>query len=279
MTTMNRPQSQSDRDGGPPVRRWAPGRLEPAVEQAIARLARADDVQRIAIMPDVHLARGVCVGTAFATTRLVYPEAVGGDIGCGMATLALRADAADLATRDTLARLHSALGEHIPVIRHPSGRGRASAPDLRESGLSDPALAKVAARDGLVQFATLGRGNHFLEFQADDEGGLWIMVHSGSRAVGQAILTHHLQRAGARSAGLASLDTDTDAGQAYMNDLAWARAWARRNRAAMLHAAARAAAEALGARALETGDILDCDHNHARFEEHFGQRVLCTARV
>src|SRR5690606_4421656 len=59
-----------------------------------------------------------------------------------------------------------------------------------------------------------------------------------------------------------------------MNDLAWARAWARRSRAAMLKAAARAAADALGARAPETGPILDCDHNHARFEEHFGRRLL-----
>src|SRR5690606_24462233 len=189
---MSKSQSQSGRSAAPPVRRWAPGRLEPAVEQAIARLARADDVLRIAIMPDVHLARGVCVGTAFATSRLVYPEAVGGDIGCGMATLALRTEAGALESRDVLARLHAKVAEYVPVIRHPAGQGRRSAPDMKEADLSDPSLAKVAARDGLSQFGTLGRGNHFLEFQADDEGGLWIMVHSGSRAVGQAILAHHL---------------------------------------------------------------------------------------
>jgi tRNA-splicing ligase RtcB len=223
-------------------------------------------------MPDVHLARGVCVGTAFATTRLAYPEAVGGDIGCGMATVALCAGAGDLADGDALAKLHAKVGEYVPVIRHPSGPGRRSAPDMKEADLSDPALAKLAAREGLSQFGTLGRGNHFLEFQADADGGLWIMVHSGSRAVGQAILAHHLARSTARSAGLAALDTDTEFGQAYMNDLAWARAWARRSRRAMLEAAARAARDVLGARAEDA--ILDCDHNHARFEEHFGQRVL-----
>src|SRR5690606_32644475 len=141
---MSKPQSQSGRSAAPPVRRWAPGRLEPAVEQAIARLARADDVQRIAIMPDVHLARGVCVGTAFATSRLVYPEAVGGDIGCGMATLALRAEAAALAGRDTLGKLHAKVCEYVPVIRHPSGQGRRSAPDMKGTDLSDPVLAKLA---------------------------------------------------------------------------------------------------------------------------------------
>ena len=68
----------------PPIRMWLTAPLSHEVAEALGRLQRAPDVQRIAVMPDVHLANDICVGVVLATSRLIYPQAVGGDIGCGM---------------------------------------------------------------------------------------------------------------------------------------------------------------------------------------------------
>ena len=88
--------------------RWLAEPVSPEVEAALARLCAADDVQQVAVMPDVHLASDVCVGVALATTRLVYPAAVGGDIGCGVAALGFDLEAGALRVA-TAARLFEAL--------------------------------------------------------------------------------------------------------------------------------------------------------------------------
>jgi tRNA-splicing ligase RtcB len=182
----------SERKEAARVERWLAEPLPKDVALSIDRLASAEDVARVAVMPDVHLSGDVCVGLAVATTQLIYPAAVGGDIGCGMAAVALDADAGLLDGERAAARLLDALGKNVPAMRH----SRATMPDLPGSlqveSLSHPRLQKLLSRDGRVQFGTLGRGNHFLEFQADDEDRLWIMLHSGSRAMGQAITGHHM---------------------------------------------------------------------------------------
>ena len=173
------------------IDQWLCEPLPKDVAQSIERLSKADDVVRIAVMPDVHLSGDVCVGLAVATRRLIYPAAVGGDIGCGMAAVAVNSQA-DWLDETAAARLLAGLSRRVPAMRH----GRATMPALPDEQLarplSDPRLAKLLTRDGHVQFATLGRGNHFLEFQADQEDRLWIMLHSGSRALGQAITARHV---------------------------------------------------------------------------------------
>ena len=79
-----------------PIRSWASERLTAAIRQSLDRLARSDDVCHVAVMPDIHFGPGVCVGTAFATSELLYPDAIGGDIGCGMSAVAFDAFRADL---------------------------------------------------------------------------------------------------------------------------------------------------------------------------------------
>lgn len=113
------------------------------------------------------------------------------------------------------------------------------------------------------------RGNHFIELQRDDGGRLWAMVHSGSRGVGQAITEHHLARAS--PTGLGGLVED--AAQAYLSDVEWALGYARANRRWLLAAVAAAVERALGAAAVESS-FVDCEHNHARPEVHFGQTLL-----
>lgn len=252
----------------PPIRRWLTGPLPPDVAAALDRLARADDVRHVAVMPDVHLAADVCVGTALATSHLIYPAAVGGDIGCGLLALAFDGGADVLRGEDAAARVFDRLYATVPANRH---REPPPLPaDLDARPLSDPRLESVRRRDGRVQFGTLGRGNHFLEFQSDEDGRLWLAVHSGSRAVGQAVRDLHVGRAGAAGSRLVTLDADTPAGQSYLADAEWARAYADANRRAMAAATTQVIADLFGLRPLD-GSLITCDHNHVRRETHFGQ--------
>jgi tRNA-splicing ligase RtcB len=178
------------------IRQWHPGPIAPEISQALERLTQTEDVRYVAVMPDVHLAKEVCTGTVLATARRIYPQAVGNDIGCGMAALAFDCQAGLLAGEQPAARVLAGLYRTVPSLRHSRRTMLDRLPEeLALSELSHHRLEKEKNRDGRVQFATLGRGNHFIEFQADEQGVLWLMVHSGSRAMGQAITEHHLARA------------------------------------------------------------------------------------
>jgi tRNA-splicing ligase RtcB (3'-phosphate/5'-hydroxy nucleic acid ligase) len=244
--------------------------LSSDVEHALARLAEAPDVVHVAVMPDVHLAEEVCVGVAVATTRLVYPAAVGGDIGCGMAALRFEAPAAAL-TEARAARVLAALYERVPRGRQRRAGFRPWPPDLDPGQLSGPSLTALARTEGQAQLGTLGSGNHFIELQADDEDRLWLMLHSGSRAIGPAIRAHHAARAEPAGA-LRALDAETEAGPSYLADMAWALRYADANRGYLLEATADAVRVALGA-AADEASLLTCHHNHVRREHHRGQEL------
>ena len=146
----------------------------------------------------------------------MLPAAVGGDIGCGMAAVAFDAEASVLGDEVAAARLLAALQIGVPVLK----RRRATSLPPNLGTLSHPALRRRADREGRHQLGTLGRGNHFVEFQADDGGRLWLMVHSGSRGMGAAIRDHHE----------GPFDATTPAGEAYLQDHDWALGYAEANR-------------------------------------------------
>jgi tRNA-splicing ligase RtcB len=140
--------------------------------------------------------------------------------------------------------------------------------------LSHPALESIRRRDARVQLGTLGRGNHFLEFQCDEEDRLWLMLHTGSRGIGQAIRDFHLQRAAAEgsvSNGLAYVDARTEAGAAYLADMDWALDYASANRDAILKAVTNLIRELFGVEAMAQSRI-DCHHNFVRRELHEGEQ-------
>ena len=248
--------------------RFAAHPLSPEVERALARLADAPDVEHIAVMPDVHLAEEVCVGVAVGTTRLVYPAAVGGDIGCGMAALRFEADAAALDAARS-ARVLAALYERVPRGRHRRAGFRSWPAELEPGELSHPSLVALAEGDGRAQLGTLGSGNHFIELQADEEDRLWLMLHSGSRAIGPAIRAHHAAR-GEVAGAFHAVDADSEPGRAYLADMAWALWYADANRSCLLEATVDAVGAATGARA-ESATLVTCHHNHVRRETHAGR--------
>jgi tRNA-splicing ligase RtcB len=144
--------------------------------------------------------------------------------------------------------------------------------ELQNSGLSHGALERLKRRDGRVQLGTLGRGNHFLEFQSDADGRLWLMVHSGSRGMGQAITGHHvgLGKAASSSGRLQAFEADSPAGAAYLADAAWAQRYAEQNRLAMICAVGELVEELFGF-GIDWDSLIHANHNHVRQETHFGQ--------
>lgn len=251
-----------------PLTTWLTEPLSRDVERSVDRLRRSEDVQHVALMPDVHLSRDVCIGAVVATNDLVYPSAVGGDIGCGMAALAFDAEAALIDNERAAASVLKGFYEYVPANKHRQTR---ELPDeLRKLQLSDTRLLQLADRDGRVQLGTLGRGNHFLELQSDQDGRLWVMIHSGSRAMGQAVLNRYLNSANCGRVGLKWLDVNDGQGQAYLADVHWARSYAAHNRLAMLNAVTELFQSLFSATA-DWDSLIHCDHNHVQREEHHGE--------
>lgn len=255
-----------------PLHTWLAEPLETPVARALERIRRFDDVQHVAVMPDVHLAKDVCVGTVIATKSLLYPAAVGGDIGCGMLAMAFDAEADAIREPTIAGKILRLLGERIPGLRRHRRHTLPLPEYLVSMTLSHPSLTALARDEGCMQLGTLGGGNHFVELQSDEANRLWLMVHSGSRAMGQAIRSFHLARGKRVDQKMIALDASEAAGEAYLNDVEWARTYARANRDAMGAIVGEILGETLGV--LETHSAISCDHNHVALESHFDQPLL-----
>ena len=257
-----------------PLRIWSPEKLSPRLQKILGRLQRSDDVHHVAVMPDVHEGKEVPNGLVLATKNLIYPQAVGGDIGCGIAALRFRCDRDLLRSEQQAAILMSGLYDRVPSLIH---RGQAVpleiSADLQGRVLSASGLEKEKSRDARLQLGTLGRGNHFVEFQADDEGTVWLMVHTGSRGIGQKITDFHLRNAESTNSGLKALDVSNDKGRAYLNDMNWALDYAQANRRAIVGAVVEIFRNRFGIQS-DDNSYVDCHHNFARFESHFGGQLL-----
>src|SRR5579871_6556868 len=252
-----------------PMRTWLAGPMDADVSEALERLRRAPDVQRVAVMPDVHLSADVCIGVAVATSNLLYPQAVGGDIGCGMLAVATNMDHTALDNPRAAGQVLSELRRAVPARRR-NRRDTVSQPGrLVGTTLSHANLESVRRNDGALEFATLGSGNHFIEIQSDEDGRLWLMIHSGSRALGQMIRDHHLNRAESVSNRLRALDAKSDAGAEYLHDASYARRYAEASRRAIAEKVGEALASTLGTH-LCWETVITTDHNHVSLENHGG---------
>ncbi len=253
---------------------WLTEPPTPEVKGALARLTSMADIRHVAVMPDVHLSHQFCIGTVVASNARLYPQAVGGDIGCGMMAIAFDVSTKDLfAQQNRAAVILRAFEELIPKNRHSSRTLPNRFPsELDLKDLSDERLVKSILRDGRVQLGTLGRGNHFVELQRDEHDRLWLMLHSGSRAAGQRLSDFHLERCQTGRYGLLWLEADSANGQAYLNDVEWARKYAHLNRSRMLESVA-ITLEELFRVPCDASTLISCDHNHVGRETHFEKRL------
>jgi len=255
-----------------PVHAWLTAPMKHDVSEAIERLRHAQDVQQIAVMPDVHLATDVCIGVVVATSRLIYPQAVGGDIGCGMLAVGFDVEASALHDPGIAGRVLAGLGRAVPARRRNRRAPIAPPPELDAATLSHETLEAMRRKEGPIEFGTLGSGNHFIEIQSDEDGRLWLMVHSGSRGMGPAIRDHHMAHGEDVGAGLRAVDAASDQGARYLEDASWARRFADASRRAMAVEAGRIVESELGAR-LCWETIITADHNHVSRERHGGREL------
>ena len=274
-----------------PIRVWANVQeLESdAIRQLKAVAALPWVAHHVAVMPDVHVGKGATVGSVIALRGAVAPAAVGVDIGCGMAAQKTNLTAKDLP--DSLRKLRLTIEAAVPVGRaqHPAPVW-ADEPELKSMGEAlmerfsslDPAVRGLAFR-AATQLGTLGGGNHFIELCLDTEQCVWLMLHSGSRLLGNALATRHMERASKLSHNQALVDRDlavflagTPQFDAYRRDLFWAQEYAAFNRAIMLARIQRVLKKVWPRVRFEAP--ISCHHNYVAEEMHFEEELLVTRK-
>ena len=196
-------------------------------------------------MPDCHYGKGATVGTVIATKGAVVPAAVGVDIGCGMIALQTPLARDDL---KELHRLREGIERRIPMS---AGRNNSRIADTAEPRIAELKKLESATgahysnfdKDWEAALGTLGGGNHFAEVCLDENGKVWLTLHSGSRGVGNRIGNHYIRRAqeickkrniALPDRDLAYLDEGTEEFDNYLRDLQWAQKFAQLNREEMM---------------------------------------------
>jgi tRNA-splicing ligase RtcB (3'-phosphate/5'-hydroxy nucleic acid ligase) len=274
-------------DGHAPIRMWLPPTdVEPAAMDQLRNSASHPEVgPAIAVMPDCHVGFGVTIGCVFPTIDAVIPNAVGVDIGCGMCAVntGVHLDQHKMDRqfwRSWMGQVQRDVPTGFASFKQPQYLGQLERP-LRATALQ-PLLGEKAR----FQIGTLGGGNHFLEAQVDQEGAIWLMVHSGSRHTGLRIADHYSRAAVASSdrrglpvgRDLASLRLDEQAGQDYLSDMRWATDFALENRMRMIGAMLDAFADKVDKLNISTdvnrANVINIHHNFARLEDHAGRSMM-----
>ena len=289
-------------EGGVPIKSWTRG--VPVDDKARDQLSRAAKMpfvfKHVAAMPDVHVGIGATVGSVIPTRGAVIPAAVGVDIGCGMMAARTSLMAHDLP--DNLEGIRAAIERAVPHGRTTGRGGRGD-----KGAWGDPqahiveAWSTLAARfkritdkypklektNNLVHLGTLGTGNHFIELCLDEEARVWVMLHSGSRGVGNAIGTFFIELAkqdmrkwhiNLPDEDLAYFPEGTDHFDDYVEAVGWAQDFAALNRRVMM-ANVNAALRLQFAKPFDAEmEAVNCHHNYVQRENHFGENVLVTRK-
>jgi tRNA-splicing ligase RtcB len=284
-----------------PIKAWTSGvPVEDQAREQLRNVASLPFVHRhVAVMPDVHWGMGATVGSVIPMVGAIVPAAVGVDIGCGMAAIRTSAVASDLP--DNLNRLRLEIEAAVPHGRTDNG-GRNDIGAWRSEPPEAAVASWAALEAGFVRIVaeypkanhprtlghlgTLGTGNHFIELCLDEADRLWVMLHSGSRGVGNRIGTYFIELAKREmrrwfinlpDQDLAYLPEGSDHFTAYVRAVGWAQDYARTNRELMLGAVLAVLRRAFPA--IQTDELaVNCHHNYVAREEHFGKEVWLTRK-
>lgn len=267
----------------PTLMSWA-SILEDSTREQAELTARMPFIHpHVALMPDAHLGLGATVGSVIPTLGAIIPAAVGVDIGCGMIAVRTQYTTGDLpADRKPL---REAIERAVPL--NAGAANRKISRDHTRVRLEE--LERLAAEAGFdpgayasrwqLQLGTLGSGNHFIEVSADEAGGVWLFLHSGSRGVGNRIAQKHIAVAREACEGielphrdLAYLTEGTPEFDAYIREMRWAQTYALLNREEMMDRVVRQLAEWVQG-PVERVEEINCHHNYTELEEHHGRLV------
>ena len=287
-----------------PIKAWLDSKpdgslnLEEGALQQAKNLAKLPFIAAngVALMPDAHFGIGSSVGTVIATDRAIIPATVGVDIGCGMNAVRLSLKASDLP--DSLLEIRHQIERDIPV-------GNAKHKHPAEMMLGDRATALKTSCDALIraskgvaawddftikaheQLGTLGGGNHFIELCVDESDDVWVMLHSGSRGVGNMIGRHYIEKAKREMEkyfitlphdDLAYFPEGTENFNDYKMAVNWAQDYALANRAKMMELVLAALDRRVGKPFTVTTEAINCHHNYVELENHFGRNLWITRK-
>lgn len=249
----------------------------------------------VCLMPDTHAGMGMPIGGVIAAKDVVIPNAVGVDIGCGMIYAATNVKVADI--RDIVTSNGSVIQGMIGDILRNVPVGFAHHRTVMPCYTLDRAMEEYDKYEqdvellgemdaGCYQIGTLGGGNHFIELQEDQDGYLGIMIHSGSRHFGKSVCDYFNYKARQLNQKyytqvpdeyrLAFLPVDSKEGAAYLNWLSLCMDFARENREKMMLAVKAVVEKWVGRYtdlSLEFSDEVNCHHNYAALENHYGENV------
>lgn len=277
-------------EGSRPIKIWTDFVEDSALTQ-LKNLARLPFIagNGVACMPDVHAGIGSTVGTVIATDKAIIPAAVGVDIGCGMNAVRLSLKASDLP--DSLLAIRHQIERDIPLGaggKQNTGREahlphelhvRYEALTVKTPGITNKNMAS--------QLGSLGSGNHFIELCIDESQDVWIMLHSGSRGVGNLIGRYFIEKAKKRmeqyyiilpDGDLAYFPEDTEDFNDYVEAVHWAQDYALENRKVMMETVIAALRRHIPVEFTITQEAINCHHNYVERENHFGKNLWVTRK-
>lgn len=248
--------------------------------------------KHLAVMPDCHLGKGATVGSVIATKGAIIPAAVGVDIGCGMIAVKTNKFANDLP--DNLEETRNGIERRIPLSAGSYNQKISDTAKNRIIKLNSKAkdlYQDLTKTKWDMQLGTLGSGNHFIEMSLDEDDRVWIVLHSGSRGIGNQIAQKHIKIAQKlmedfmiplKDRDLAYLPEKRPEFQEYIYDMLWAQDFALLNREEMMD---RVMTEMSYMFFGENGhqeelelERINCHHNFTQQENHFGQNVWLTRK-
>lgn len=288
--------------GNAPIKSWTKGvPFDENAKQQLKNIASLPFVHGwVAAMPDVHLGKGATIGSVIPTLGAVIPAAVGVDIGCGMMAVKTSMSATDLP--DTLKGFRTAIEAAVPHGRSKHARGNrdrgawgtlpddvisAWSPLKAQFGVLMGKHAVLKNTNNVHHLGTLGTGNHFIEVCLDQDDRVWIMLHSGSRGVGNRIGSYFIELAKKDmeqwmiqlpDKDLAYLPEGTDHFNDYVEAVEWAQNFARINRQVMMHRVISALQKEMDMPFAADVEAVNCHHNYVSREHHYGKNVLVTRK-
>jgi len=269
-----------------------PKTIEPAAKQQLENIAELPFVfKHVAVMPDCHLGKGATVGSVIATKGAIIPAAVGVDIGCGMIAVKTKFFAEDLP--NNLEKVRTGIERRIPLgagafNRKITDTARKRVTQLKKEATQDYDSVDKRWTDAL---GSLGSGNHFIEISLDESNRVWVVLHSGSRGIGNTLAMKHIRIAQKlmdensiklKDRDLAYLSENRGEFDKYINDLLWAQDFALLNREEMMD---RVMTELSYVFYTEDGhqkeielERINCHHNFTQRENHFNEDVWITRK-
>lgn len=268
---------------------WASDIEDATLEQA-ARTSRLPIIQgHVALMPDAHFGIGSTVGSVVPTKGAIIPACVGVDIGCGMVAVATSLKAVDLP--DSLDGLMSEVEQAVPAgmgMGHEENNAKRNAQWHRftlQAHTHSSRMTEKQSNTAFKQFGSLGGGNHFVEVGIDEVDNVWLVLHSGSRGIGNQLAEYHIKKTKGldrwlterlEDDNLAYLLEGEQGFQDYIADMLWAQDYAFANRQAMVTALMPRFFKFVGKGA--EVKVINTHHNFTQKEMHGGQSLWITRK-